>query len=331
MFLKKISLTLLCILPCFALGQSNDHSFIAPLAAESLLLDITRNKENFIVVGERGHILRSTNGTDWQQVEVPSLATLTAVTAIDQDVWAVGHDAVILKSMDGGTTWEIQTKNPELEKPLLDVFFFDKLHGIAVGAYGLFLRTRDGGRNWQAELHAELLNPDDKEYMEELQQEDESFYQQELQSILPNINRVSADKETLYMAGEAGLLATSTDLGITWQRMDIDYSGSFFDIQRSESGRLFAAGLRGNLFEWTEEQWVSIDSGATLTLNSIVSLDAKTTVVVGNNGAIVTITEHDVNFTQTDEGKSLINAHVLGKDLLTVTEVGIKTLVVGGN
>ncbi|WP_340678105.1 YCF48-related protein [Paraglaciecola sp.] len=329
MLFKINSLSLLCFLPLLVFGQSNNHSYIAPLASKSLLLDITRNNDNFIVVGERGHVLRSVNGVDWQQVEVPTLSTLTAVAALEQDVWAVGHDATILKSSDSGASWLVKNSNTELEKPLLDVLFFDNTHGIAVGAYGLFLRTHDGGESWQSELHAELLNPDDKDYMDELKLEDEVFYQQELLSILPNFNRISADADTLYMAGEAGLLASSIDRGVTWQRMDIDYSGSFFDIQRTKSGRLFAAGLRGNLFEWQSGQWEALKSGSTFTLNSIVSVDNNTTIVLGNNGAVVKITGDKVNFIQTDEGKSLINAEILGKELLAVSEVGIKNVVVG--
>lgn len=329
MLFKIKSLSLLCLLPLLVFGQSNDHSYMAPLASESLLLDITRNTDNFIVVGERGHVLRSVNGIDWQQIDVPTLSTLTAITTLGQNVWVVGHDATILKSTDSGATWRLQNRNIELEKPLLDVLFFDNNHGIAVGAYGLFLRTQDGGESWQSELHAELLNPDDKEYMDELKQEDEAFYQQELLSILPNINRVSADGDILYMAGESGLLATSIDSGVSWQRMDIDYSGSFFDIQRTKSGRLFAAGLRGNLYEWQLEQWQALESGSTFTLNSIVSVDVNTSIVLGNNGAIVKITEDQVKFVQTDEGKSLINAEMLGDKLLAVSEVGIKNVVIG--
>ncbi|MDP5031098.1 YCF48-related protein [Paraglaciecola sp.] len=328
MLLKKLSFTLLFLLPSLASAEANNQAFIAPLAVESLLLDITRNSDTFIVVGERGHILRSADGDHWQQVQVPTLSTLTAVQALDQHVWAVGHDATILKSTDSGQNWTVQYRNPELEKPLLDVLFFNEKHGIAVGAYGLFLRTSDGGENWVSELHAELLNPDDKEYMDELKQEDETFYQEELLSILPNINRVSIDGTTLYMAGEAGLLAFSNDMGTSWQRMDIDYSGSFFDIKRTQSGRLFAAGLRGNVYEFNEQEWIPLASPTTFTLNSIVSVDKRRSIILGNNGAVLTIDDNGLRFSQTDEGKSLINAEVQNNKLLAVSEVGIKNWVI---
>ena len=64
-----------------------------------------------------------------------------------QGAWAgVGHDAAILHTADGGSTWDLQHWDPELEKPLFDVWFEDDTHGVAIGAYGLFLETPRWGR-----------------------------------------------------------------------------------------------------------------------------------------------------------------------------------------
>ena len=37
---------------------------------------------------------------------------------------------------------------PEDERPFLDIWFRDAQHGYAVGAYGLFMETSDGGASW---------------------------------------------------------------------------------------------------------------------------------------------------------------------------------------
>ena len=331
MSVRKKILLLLFFLPAMVGGQESTHAFIAPLASKSLLLDIVYHDDHFVAVGERGHILLSQDGESWQQVEVPTLATLTAVDFKHASGWAVGHDATILHTEDGGLSWQIQYQAPELEKPLLDVLFFDPQHGIAVGAYGLFLRTQDGGKNWLTEMHPELLNPDDVDYMQELKQEDEAFYLQELQSILPNLNRVSFDGTTLYLAGEAGLLAQSSDFGASWQRMEIDYIGSFFDIHKSASGRLLAAGLRGNLFEYQQGEWAAIETNTTFTFNSIVALNADTTLIMGNNGAMLTLQGQQLEFNQADDGKALINGVVRDGHIIAVSEVGVKKWSVKGN
>lgn len=329
--IKRVGFVLLSLSASFA--DATETSFIAPLASQSLLLDITHNDKKFIAVGERGHILLSDTAEKWQQATVPSLATLNAVQAIADNIWVVGHDATILKSVDSGKTWTRQYFEPELEKPLLDIMFFDENNGIAVGAYGLFLRTENGGETWVKEIHIELLNPDDTEYLQELKEQDPEFYQQELASILPHLNRLSLSGSTLYLAGEAGLLASSQDQGKTWQRMYVDYVGSFFDIQKTQSGRLLAAGLRGNIFEWSNNllQWQSLNSGTTSTLNSIVSVNSTTSLVVGNNGAMVWIHPQNINFVQMEDGKSLTNAVALENDIIAVSEVGVKSLKEGGH
>ena len=89
----------------------------APLAVESLLLDGAVAGSRVVVVGERGHILVSTDrGDNWKQAQTPTRALLTAVHMHDERTgWAVGHDAVILRTDDGGDTWRLLHRAPEEE------------------------------------------------------------------------------------------------------------------------------------------------------------------------------------------------------------------------
>lgn len=282
--LKSIFTVLLLI---SSLSVYAEQSFKAPLVKESLLLDITGN-DFAVVVGERGHVLIKQSAGEFEQVIVPTQTTLTAVTVIDDKIWAVGHDALILHSPDAGKSWEIQMNAPELDKPFLDVVFLNHNEGIAVGAYGLFFRTKNGGKSWDQELHGELVAPADREYLEEIRQEDEEFYQQELNFILPHINHVEqSDNGQLLMAGEAGLLAVSPDNGNTWQRLEIEYFGSFLDIKQLASGQYVAAGLRGNIFTSPDgENWSALSTCSQATLNAI--LPAKDSIsFIGNNGMII--------------------------------------------
>ncbi|WP_102795374.1 WD40/YVTN/BNR-like repeat-containing protein [Bowmanella denitrificans] len=310
-------------------GPTKAHStpaFVAPLADQSLLLDVAATAEGIIAVGERGHILLSSDASNWQQQTVPVSSTLTSVTVQGQRIWAVGHDAVIIASVDNGHSWQIQNYQPELEKPLMDVLFLDENHGLAIGAYGLFYRTTDGGANWQREPHIELLDEDDIQYLQDLKQEDESLYEQELSSILPHFNRLSRAGETLYLAGEAGLLAASQDQGRSWQRMEIDYYGSFFDIRQTTDNRLLAAGLRGHLFEYqAQDGWQELPTNMKSSLNSIVPLADGHTLVVGNNGYLIWLND-ELQVQQTEEEKAVLNALPVGDKVIAVTETGIRFL-----
>lgn len=302
------------------------ESYPAPLVSSSLLLDIAQSDSRLIAVGERGHVFLSKHTQDWSQVVVPSLATLTAVDFNGDKGWAVGHDTTILMTTDAGVSWSLQYYTPQIERPLLDVHFFNANHGITIGAYGTFLRTQDGGESWVPEMHSEFLSKDDLDYLNEIRLEDEVFYKEELASILPHLNSVSQSNDRLYLAGEAGLLAISDDMGHTWQRMDIDYYGSFFDFAKTESGRVFAAGLRGHLFELDhdKQQWNAINSGSTSSLNAIISIDEKNSMILGNNGARVRISETQVTYTQSDDGKAILNGVFQDGQVVVVTEIGIK-------
>ena len=86
---------------------------VMPLAEHSLLLDLARSGERLVAVGERGHVLMSSDGKTWtQSANVPVRSALTAVSAVGADVWAVGHDGIILHSGNAGETWEIQRRDP---------------------------------------------------------------------------------------------------------------------------------------------------------------------------------------------------------------------------
>ncbi|WP_051275314.1 WD40/YVTN/BNR-like repeat-containing protein [Aestuariibacter salexigens] len=321
-------------------------SWQAKLATESLLLDMSTFDNHLVVVGERGHVLLSEDGDTFEQLSVPTVATLTAVDTVGDDIWAVGHDTTIIHSADRGQTWQQQLFLPELEKPLLDVLFFDSQHGIAIGAYGIFYRTQDGGQNWTVEKHPTLLHPDDQAYLEDIRQEDEAFYQTELDSIMPHLNRVSLHDGMLYLAGEAGLLAKSEDMGQSWQRMEIDYMGSFFDIV-FDGGRLLATGLRGHLFEYVEElqSWAELDTCSLASFNSIVPLDGDNALVVGNNGYVLSIngtvmsqeranisanencvTGQQLVLSQTEDSQAIINATLFNDKVIAVTAAGIQVL-----
>lgn len=315
---------------CAAASQADveAESYKARLVTESLLLDINVNDDTVFVVGERGHILRSQDGENWAQDTVPSLATLTAISLIEDKAWVVGHDATILHLPGNGAEWEVQMFLPELEKPLLDVLFFDVSHGVAIGAYGTFYRTTDGGKNWTNEMHPEFLHPDDLEYLEEIRLEDEEFYQEELISILPHLNRISMSGDNLYIAGEAGLLAVSQDMGKSWKRMEINYEGSFFDVLETNQGAVIAAGLRGNLYKFSQEEqrWVKIDSGSTSSLNSIVEIGEENALIVGNNGNMVCLDDRIAEQKQTQDSEAINNAIPFNGKLIAVTATGIQYL-----
>ena len=330
--MMRLLILLLSFLTIPIINAQPQDAIVAPLASKSLLLDITTiNQSTLVAVGERGHILLSNDGELWQQAKVPVQATLTAVYFFDENRgWAVGHDATILATKDGGLTWQLQQHLPHVQKPLLDVLFTDENNGIAIGAYGLFYRTVDAGEHWAIEYHNEFLFPEDQEYLAELKLQDEKAYLDEQSSILPHFNRVVADGRTLYLVGEIGLIAKSNDFGLNWQKFDEIYPGSFYDINRTQQGNLLVVGLRGHIFRSLRNgtPWQESDSHVTALLSAIVLTDDERIFVLGNNGVLLESRDDGSTFTKhlQKDGKPLIAGVWYKNKIIAVSDVGIKTI-----
>ena len=238
----------------------------APLAIESLLLDGAGAGSRLVVVGERGHILVSTdNGASWKQARVPTRALLTAVHMHDgRTGFAVGHDAVILRTGDGGDTWRLVHHAPEEERPLLDVWFRDQRTGFAVGAYGYFLATEDGGDTWTPRTVS-----------------DDDFH---LNTLAPG------GRDRLFIAAEAGAAYRSDDGGGTWRALSPPYAGSWFGALTLDADRVLLLGLRGHLLrsEDAGETWTQVATGTNATLTAALRVNSEQVLITGLEGTLLT-------------------------------------------
>jgi photosystem II stability/assembly factor-like uncharacterized protein len=255
------------VAPCPAADQATF------LASRTLLLDAQVFNQTIVAVGAGGHILRSTDsGHTWQLARTPTLTTLTGVHFPDErHGWAVGHDAIILHSEDGGQTWVSQYQGPDLQVSFLDVCFLDTQNGFVAGAYGQFLATTDGGRTWTPRRVIE-----------------EDFF----------LNRITAGPTgTLYLAGEHGTLLRSTDRGISWTPIRTPYEGSFFGILPLGPKTLLAHGLRGRIYR-------SEDDGDTWQLAPSEQRGLLATAIHLKNGVIIVAGQSRLFAVSRDEGRS---------------------------
>ncbi len=298
--------------PSFAAVPETLTSQIQPLSASSLVIDLAHAGNHLVAVGERGHILvtKDQAGELWQQVPTPTSALLTKVFFFNDKLgWAVGHDATILHTQDGGQTWVLQMQSTELEKPFLDVLFVTELEGVAIGAYGLFYRTHDGGANWVEEFHSELLPQEDASYLEELKNTDKEAYLVERASVLPHFNRIKAlDDGRLLLIGELGLVAVSADKGQSFTRTGFDYDGSMFNaIQLGDA--IYVMGLRGHVFKSDPNlaQWDEIEMPVKSSINSALALDNNVLYLVGNAGVVIQLNQDDsANIVTRRQGENLV-------------------------
>ncbi len=259
------------------------YSIESAAATSGLLLDVVRAGQRLITVGDRGHILYSDDdGQQWLQARVPTQQLLTAVYFVDDRYgWAVGHDALILATRDGGATWARQYDDLEQEAPLLDIWFKDRNQGYAVGAYGMLLETLNGGKDWQR--------------IDERVDNEDGFH----------LNAIGAVGDAgIFIVGEMGLMFRSADWGQTWEALEGPYQGSLFGIAAGQQADyLLVYGLRGHIFRSTDfgESWqqvqVKTDSGLLeygLANGSV--LDNGDVLIVGHSGTVLRSTDGGVSF-----------------------------------
>lgn len=270
---------LLSLIAHLACAESSEP---APLAPQSLLTDVAAAGDALVAVGERGHVLRSADaGKSWQQVIVPTRALLTAVTFVDaQHGWAIGQNAIILATTDGGSNWTQQYETHDLpeddgarDAPLLGIACIDASTCMASGAYGLLLKTTDGGAHWQ------------RLYVKE---DDRNFYAVRM-----------LDAQHVILAGESGAFMQSVDGGNEWTAGSVPYDGSFFGFLALPDNSWLLYGLRGHVFRSADSgtSWQEISTGVDNGLMGGRVLADGRVVLVGAGGVVLTSTDNGQSFT----------------------------------
>ncbi len=282
-------------------------------AEKGLLLGIASAGSRLVAVGGNGVIVISDDGKTWSQAPSPVDIALTAVSFADsQQGWAVGHDAVILHTADGGHTWKMQNFQPELNAPLFSVLAVDGQHAYAVGGFGTVKSTEDGGEHW-TDVTADSLSSDKLH--------------------LNAITRLA--NGDLFIVGEHGLAATSHD-GHDWHRLESPYEGSFFGTEPWGAQGAIAFGLRGNIYATADVhavKWQKVDAGSISSLfGGAATADGKA-VLAGADGTLIAVNgsgaARKLSITPTGQGQAGTYVSLVGSSgaLMVVGDGGISKIV----
>lgn len=251
-------------------------------SAHGMLLAVAGHSgEVLAVVGERGHVLTSSGlDREWRQASVPVAVTLTGIHAgTAAQMVAVGHGLTILRSGDDGRTWSKQTDGRQLartfsdaaerarqarnqpladkllrlsregaDKPLLDVLMLDARTGLAVGAYGVALRTDDGGMSWSSACE---LFPGDEDR---------------------HINAIHLAGHQIWVAGERGLMYRSSDEGRSFEAVKTSTQAALFAIA-GRGDTIVSVGLRGAVTISVDGgvNWNAVDTRSTYSFTAVLA------------------------------------------------------------
>lgn len=194
------------------------------------------------------------------------------------EVWAVGKRGVILRSGDGGKTWQ---QVPSGVRNSLNKIMFKGGEGWAVGNDGLILHSKDKGAHWKKIDSGErftMLAIVDIEFMTE---------------------------EVGIAATEEGAILVSHNGGVCWEEYPLDwvemmptdltdrgiYAMNFYDIYVLDQDRAWIVGDWGTVLFTMDrgEHWEILRCGFYPHLFSAVFLDERRGFAVGQNGiAVVT-------------------------------------------
>lgn len=253
---------------------------------------ISLNGERLLTAGAMGEILYSDDkGAHWSPAKLnqdrQALIVSMAFAPDKKLGFAVGHEGWILRTKDGGSSWEEVAFSKENGEPLMSIARLPSGDWITVGAFGRALESKDGGQTWQVlTLPAEV---EDK-----------------------HLNRIvsSADQQHWLIVGERGLVIKSDDAGATWQIEPAFYNGSFYNAMPTKEGGWLIYGMRGNIF-------LQATAGAPWTKSEVAAPVSFFGHAQEQDGTIVLVGQGSMLGISKDGGKSFTLERAKGRATLT--------------
>lgn len=313
------------------------------LASLRPLTAVVSADSRIVAVGQRGHIIYSDDaGTSWLQAKVPVQSDLTAVFfSSAKHGWAVGHEGVILATLDGGETWVLQMDggqslrlirdhygpsasegNPAAkallddlasnqtkgtDKPFLDIWFANDSEGFVVGAFGLVLHTLDGGRSWEPWIDR-TDNP-------------KRFH----------LYSVKGDGKQIYLAGEQGILLRLNTTRSRFESIQSPYKGSLFGLLPTRSG-LIVFGMRGSAYLIGPDgvTWKKLETGSVGGLTGATVLGEGSFALVSTAGELLVASQAGNAFRKLSPTRIMAFASVArvpgSQDLVLVGGAGVEVV-----
>lgn len=226
--------------------------------------------------GDSGFVARSTTqGESWEVASFPFNDDLKSsfVNPFNNTVFFSSTSGDLIYTTDNGTTWQ-RTPSGVQGAVVRSIFFPFETDGYLCGTNRLASRTVDGGLNWflssvpasATNLSAVFETTDEQVLIAAdggvlLRSTDfgRHFYPEQIFAY-DNYRALFMFNSRLHLLNEYGHALTSTDQGLTWNELhlnfegtlrQVDYSGNRFRIL-SNSGGLYTSTLQGDMLNFQQ-------------------------------------------------------------------------------
>ncbi|AXQ28527.1 hypothetical protein D0B54_07445 [Solimonas sp. K1W22B-7] len=239
------------------------------------LFDVSAGSSKLFAAGAGGRIVRSDDGGQhWSSEKSCTQLSLLGVSNAGEHAVAVGQMGVLCIRKADGSWAQVDTRTTER---LFDVAINSKGAGVAVGAFGVVLRTTNGGADWvpAAPLWFGVFRDGAGRLGE---------------SFAPSLYGVQMDDEgNAWVVGELGLVMTSADGGTSWAvrraggNDDLGVDPTVSGIHMQKNGVGYAVGQQGLLLRTGDHgvSWAELPRPSHANLLGVVGSERGAVLITG--------------------------------------------------
>jgi len=318
--------------------QSNDTGNSWTLLKEPItdfvhqLLQIS--SDNWLAAGAKGLLINSTNqGQDWKNIISVQQQNDYFLSMISDKksgaLLAAGPPGTILRSTDQGKIWRVRLALSNANQGYFHQLITNNQGSIiALAGPGTIHYSTDSGENWS------ISNSDNSKHLfagiyDDARQQfiavgqtgaiqisrDGKNWQVIDGGIAQNLQTIYADKKTLWIGGEEGLLLRSDDAGLHWSRIATETTNTIIAITQLRNGVLLATGNNGLILRSSDsgENWHAMSSSISDMLRKPVQDPATGIIYIASRSGTIIYSR--------DEGQQWAA-------MQPFTQASIKTLVI---
>jgi photosystem II stability/assembly factor-like uncharacterized protein len=230
------------------------------------------------MVGELGRIFRTSDGgVTWQRQDAGTKRPFLAMSCVDpQTAWIAGKEGIVYGTSDGGNGWrQLQTGS---QRHVFALEFPTAQRGHGAGDFGAMIHTEDGGATWTASRIPEDVQLPESALDTGVEPGDVNLY-----------GLSFGDPDHAWVAGEFGIIAASSDGGLTWKQQQTPIESTLFGIRFTDPQHGIAVGLDSVILR-TEDggaTWTQIPTPVTGRSFFDVFVRGQQGWIVGDQGTVL--------------------------------------------